>query len=82
MSGRENRIRDEVVTERKIDQRIKVCWGSLGYDYDVDSTIDLQVGISIRCPRPGKAANTPDAMLHDDAVCDVGIRGINLGYKL
>lgn len=80
--GRENRIRGEGRNREKDDQRD--VRGPLSYDYDVDgtTTIALQVGISMRCPRPGKAANTPNAMLHDDAVCNTGIRGINLGYKL
>jgi hypothetical protein len=45
MSGRENRIRDDEGRNREKD-RSKECKGPLGHDYDVDSTIDLQAGIS------------------------------------
>jgi hypothetical protein len=56
-----------VVTERKIDQRnVRVLWATIMM-LIVPSTCKPASRISMRCPRPGKAANTPDAMLHDDA---------------
>jgi hypothetical protein len=57
----------------------------LSYNYHVDGTIDLQVGIShLECDvlDQEKLRTHPMQLLHDDAVCNTGIRGRNLRYKL